>query len=357
MNRKDNHIQFFDFADIAFSSFFIRGMFENQKKYGYTFSISKSLPALLKDPKIEMKWREILFSVCIFKAHIGKEESYFAIDCRDSCRAHTYEMGYHMPLLQEVKYYFKVNYNQDAIHTDPVLKKYASKIIPVPLFMPVAVPKPYLFFPRIIESKEMGWTRDSMVRRLRVLRSLPTLDSLKAMSRSIKKTDIFFVVRYYGEAHKAEDDFRYEIIRELKNIKGLNIIAGFSSDRAMPPKFNDFAVKGYGLKEYLKKLAESKVCLYVRGLHNALSFKFGQLLSLGVPISGQTLYNNKDDFYSNPYFKEQFSFDDPKKIVLNAVELLNSPYKMKTYGASNAEVFEKKYAPERVVGEILERIA
>jgi len=328
-------------------------MFQNMGIHSYKFTVSKRPPSLLVDAGVENKWREILFSVCLFKAQINGQVSYFCIDCRDSFGTDSYGMGYHLPLLDKVKYYFKVNYNQDAINSDPILKQYRHKIISVPLFFPVKVLYSHLFLPRIIPCDSVGWRMTSVLRRVKMLRNLLSLNDIVSLRQAEKNIDLFFVVRYYGQGHDAENDFRYEIMQELTKHNELNSIFGFSGSKNIPAKYKRFLVNGYGLGSYLRNLAKARVGIYVRGLHGCLSFKFGQLLAMGKPIVGQTIINNKKQFYDNPHFYEQFAFDDPKLIVQKAIDLLSKPNKIRELEESNAEIFDTKYTPEIVVSDIL----
>jgi glycosyltransferase involved in cell wall biosynthesis len=100
-------------------------------------------------------------------------------------------------------------------------------------------------------------------------------------------------------------------------------------------------------------MASARIAIYVRGLQNCLSFKFSQLLALGVPVVGQSIINNKDILMNNDYFTQQYAFDSPEEIVREAVKLLADPDKLNKIGRSNASIFDTKFTPQAVVTDIL----
>src|SRR5215510_11174171 len=138
-----NEIVYYDFADMDYASFFLTGFLQNEKNFHYKLVVSKIAPPLLYHPAMYFdSGRLALASICLFKLKLFDNEFYFCIDARDSCEANPRRgRGYHLTLLKRVKYYFKVNYNDEAIRCDPNLSARSNKIIPVPLFFPVKMPK------------------------------------------------------------------------------------------------------------------------------------------------------------------------------------------------------------------------
>jgi len=110
------------------------------------------------------------------------------------------------------------------------------------------------------------------------------------------------------------------------------------------------------MRDYFRHLARSKVAIYVRGPHDGISSKLGQLLAMGKPIIGQTISNNKELYYQNPFFKEQFAYDDPEEIAGNVNELLKNPEKAALYAKANANTFDTKFSPEITVSNFIERL-
>lgn len=346
------NITYYDFSDIYYSSFFLYGFLQNQKLHSYKFKISKQSPVILSDPSMDAKWRNILYSVCLFKINTGDEEYYFCIDARDSNNT-TNGMGYHLPLLEKVKYYYKVNYNLAEIENDPNLRGHSDKIIPVPLFFPVRIYSPRIS-PKLLPCKDMNWTtRDAVRRIMSFLRLLP-LNEIKQMRQIKKDIDIFFVTTYY-DAKKPlqENEFRLQLMKEIKKNKKIKSIVGFAKKKGMPDKYADFGVNEYNLRNYLSNISRAKIAIYVRGVYGCVSFKLGQLLCMGMPIIGQSIVNNKNMLYENAFFHEQFAFDDPEEIVYQASKMLNKPDRLTEIGLANALTFDTKFAPEKITFDIL----
>lgn len=339
-------ITFYDLASLDYSSFFLTGFLQNRKDFGYKLVISRKIPSGLHGVSMDNEWAKILFSICLFKVELSNREFYFCIDTRDSCKAGKNEgLGYHMPMLMKVAYYFKVNYRDDAIQSDSNLKAHASKIIPIGPFFPVKLPFLLRFLPRI--------------KQLKNLLILPSLEEIRSLRNVEKDLDIFFVVRFWsGNRHYDDNELRYQIMKEIKNFQSVVSIVGFvaDADGELPKGFAEFRCKRYSLSDYLRNLARAKVALYVRGLHECLSFKLGQFLALGMPIMGQTISNNKKLLYSNEQFASQFAFDDPKQIVQEAVKLLSEPERMRILACANARTFDEKFTPQAVTAGMLKLI-
>ena len=126
-----------------------------------------------------------------------------------------------------------------------------------------------------------------------MLKELLSLEEIRQLRNSQKDLDIFFVVTFYNqEKHSAYNEFRYQIMKEIREDRNIRSVVGVVSHEKLPSKYAEFQVEPYSLREYLSRIAKARVAIYVRGLHDCLSFKFGQLLSLGMPIVGQRIRNN-----------------------------------------------------------------
>ena len=80
------------------------------------------------------------------------------------------------------------------------------------------------------------------------------------------------------------------------------------------------------------------------------------MLLLGKPIIGQRLLNNAENLLKNPYFSEQFAFDDPESIVQEIVKLIRDPERQRILGESNARIFDSELSPKATVSEILNNL-
>ncbi|NWF90107.1 MAG: hypothetical protein HXY50_11690 [Ignavibacteriaceae bacterium] len=356
MNKhKENiTITYYDFADLNYASYFLVGIYENQTKFNFKFLVKKSIPPFLKEIDPKNDWTDILFSICIFEVTRENESFYFCIDTRDSNTSDiNLGKGFHLPLLQSVKYYFKVNYNKSVINKEIDVIKHSQKIIPAWPFFPIKFTQPFLYRPRLIPSKDIHWTYFDLRKRIKfILRNL-TLREIIDMRNSKKERDIFFVTNFYeGELHRADNEYRYKLIYELKKKSKLNSISGFIGQN-LPAKFKEFELPPFRIGDYLNELAKSKIGIYVRGLLNCISFKFGQYLALGLPIVGQQILNNKENLMQYENFYLQFAYNEPKEIIEKAIELVQKPEMINTIGHSNAELFDKFFHPKKTVEKIL----
>jgi hypothetical protein len=361
MKKYNNHIIFYNINDINNSSFFITGFQQNANKYDYKFTVLNKIPNLILDKIMDGIWRNKLYQILLLKVITLDKSFFICIDTRDTNTVDFAKgiYGYHLPLLEKVNYYFKVNYNIEAINNCSYLKEYRPKISPVLPFFPLklnsSINTLYTLFPKIIPRKGAPWSGKDILRQLKSFYNVLSIDQIKQMRNTRKDLDIFFVSNFYSEKEALQDmDFRYNIMEELKKYDNIKSIVGFASKTELPGKFSNFSIKRFYFKDYLKCISRSRLSIYVRGVDDCISFKFGELLSLGMPIVGQTIFNNKENIMNNPYFQDQFAFDDPIKIVQETLKLLNNPDKLMSLGASNANTFDSKFTPEAVVSNLMQ---
>lgn len=183
------------------------------------------------------------------------------------------------------------------------------------------------------------------------------LSNFRSLRDNEQSLDIFFVVHYYPEEiHASFNEFRYKIIRGLSQRDDLNVIVGFASKEPLPGKYEQLRVDPYTFHDYFQNFARTRLGIYVRGVHDCLSFKLGQLLAMGKPIIGQTLYNNKEELYRYSHFAEQFAFNNPVRIVEEAADLLYDPMRLQELGQSNAHVFDSHLDPTHTTADMLHRV-
>ena len=145
-------------------------------------------------------------------------------------------------------------------------------------------------------------------------------------------------------------------MKAIENLVKTNTILGFASRDKLPEKYQCFKQPFYEMRTYYRHLARSKVAVYVRGPHDGISSKLGQYLVLGKPVIGQTIHNNKELYYQNPYFDEQFVYDEPEDIARHVHELLQKPEKAASLAKANANTFDTKFSPEITVSKIIEKL-
>jgi hypothetical protein len=353
MSRIDR-ITYYDFADMNYASFFLTGFSEHENRHACRLMISRSLPVHLRERMMEGGWAKTVPSICLFKIGRIDQEFYFCIDARDGCRTTPAGgMGYHLPLLDEVRLYFKVNHNEEAVRTDPLLKAYARKIVPVAPCFPLRPNRLLPLLSRIVGSNVIAGSAHNAASRIRALAQFPDLEEIQRLRNVDKQIDVFFVSAFYQEPHhSAAMESRCQIMKGIRNHRDLVSVVGFTGEPS--GECSQFKCDRYTLRDYLRNLSKARVAIYVRGLHDCLSFKIGQYLALGMPIVGQTISNNRKALYCHESFSEQFAFDRPTEIVNKVVQLLREPSRLKALGESNSRVFDARLSPQATAGDILE---
>jgi len=339
-------ITYYDIDKINALSYYLSGFQLNQLNKRCQFKIARQPPRFFEDPKLHGDWRKILSAVGIFKYQCTGKEYHFCID-RGDHSSNKMNEGYHLPLLKHVRYYFKTNFNADAISADREVKAYSKKIVPILSSFPIRVSRRLSFLPRSIQIKKIRT-------RMNHLFKLPTLKDYHRWRLHERDLDVFFLLIYYDKPHhRYLNQFRTEIMRALARHHHLKFSMGFVSNKVLPEDVTDLQQPRLSMKEYLKQLARSKIAIYVRGPHDGISSKFGQYMAMAKPIVGQTIANNRERLYNFPNFDRQFDYDDPEQIANRVVELLDRPDEIDQLARSNATIYDRYLHPENVVSEIL----
>ena len=352
--KEITEIIYYDCGEVTALSFYINGFLSNQKKYNYKFLIKREKPYFLKQSSLTGEWDKFVFRLGLFEFKNGNNNFFFCIDRSDHSTNYKNE-GYIIPILEIVKFYLKANYNAIAIDDDLNIKKFRDKIIPIGPSFPLYIENMIKFMPRIFPGKNNNWTFKESKERLNLMFRNPRLSYLKHLRKTEPDLNIFFVLPYYPN-QKILNEFRFEVMKALQNLVKTNAIIGFAPTQKLPENHQYFEQPVYEMRNYFRHLARSKVAIYVRGPHDGISSKLGQLLALGKPIIGQTIHNNKELYYQNPFFNEQFAYDEPEEIAKHVHELLQHPEKAASFAKANANTFDTKFSPEITVSKIIEKL-
>lgn len=355
-----NRIDYYDYARPYWASFYLNGFLSNQKKYNYKLSIKKRIPEPLRSAVMDNSWRQILFSMPLFGMQINGKNLSFCIDAHDMNRAdpEVKRGGYHLPILEQVDRYFKMNYNEDAINKDALLQKHANKIFPTAQMLSVR-PSPGLTLRScLFPAEATKWSGVTNRIRLREFKNHVSINAFRAYRNATKEYDVFFVTSYrYREHHHHHVEERFEILKELSRRSGIRALAGFAATRDLPDKYRQFQMPRYTYREYIHKLAQAKIVIYVRGLHDCLSQKFPMYLAMGLPVIGHRLRNHAPMVYQrHEHLKDQFNFEDPVEIVDNVERLLAQPDKINRLSKLNATTFDQYLTPSKTVEDIIQRL-
>ncbi len=354
-------LTFYDTSRAYYASYYLHGFDELAKNGKLQIRTAHSLPARLMSAVQDADWQHLLFAMALFKFQQGDHEWYFCIDTHDvnSVNAENHTGGYHLPLLQSVDAYFKVNYNPDQIEYTPALREFREKILSVSQFFPVrpgsllSLSRRLLLTPALFGFKPgvnynvpyKGYVTDAKFR-LRDLKNFQPLEQIVAHRSTAKDIDIFFVTSFrQNSRHTAVMERRYQVIKKLCSATSLNTATGFSSDKALPEKYAKVFYPRLSQESYLDTLARAKVVIYTQGIAGCLSSKFGLAMALGVAVTGEPLVNNPDLLITNPHLKEQFSYSNPDDIVEHAIHLATNPEKANELGSLNAAMFDTQMAP------------
>ena len=333
-------------------------------------SISHTIPAQFKSALQNKDWQHLLFTMHLFKYRKGEKEYFFCIDTHDSndIDVHTRSRGYHLPLLQQVDAYFKVNFNPEIIARTPILKVFDSKIYSIPQFFPLKPSLPFSLSHKLaLPSKWFGYTPGlSYIQpydghlseakyRLRDLKNFPTLKQVIAYRKAPKNIDIFYVTSYrHQERHEKIMQHRLRVMKKLADIPTLKTVQGFTSYHALPEEYVHESRQRLSQMEYLETLARSRIVIYTQGIESCISSKFGLAMALGVTVVGEPLANNPQMLTTYPHLKEQFGYTDPDELVNQAIRLANDPDKTQTLGTLNAAMFDQYLAPRPSANYVLQ---
>lgn len=351
-------IIYYDMASEYYLAYVLDGLMTKAASFKCKIRISKSEPPLFQHINLPTKDTSRMFALGLFQINTGNTSKWFCIDAHDDSGPE----GYFRPILEKVDYYFKLNCNPKVFEEDAALAPYETKILSLGCAFALRPSNAYRFFPRLKQSKVYGWDWFSIKRRLLALRRHPNLQWYRAMRAMQPDKDVFLVRRYYREAgHARSNEECLKIVESIKRIEGLTGYIGFTGITVEPPKcFREHAIgPDRTLRDHLHLMARSRVCIYMPGTYNCLSFKFGQYLALGKPVIGLKLPFMplmEIDSLDADILAEQFCCDRPDGIPAKLLGLLRDPVRMEYLRSSNIRIFEQYFSPESVADRILNRV-
>jgi len=255
-----------------------------------------------------------------------------------------------------------LNRNPKVFEEDVGLAQLEAKIHSLGCTFALRPSNAYRFFPRLKQSKVYGWDWFSIKRRLLALRRNPNMQWHRTLRAMQPDKDVFLARRYYREAgHARSNQECLTIVESIKRIEGLTGYIGFTGTTVGTPEcFRKHAIgPDRALRDHLRLMARSRVCIYMPGTYNCLSFKFGQYLALGKPVIGLKLPFMplmKIDSLDRDILAEQFCCDKPDDIPAKLVGLLRDTVRMEYFSSSNIRIFEQYFSPESVADRILNRV-
>lgn len=360
---------FYDTSRAYYSGYYLNGFNELKNTHKLQLSIAHTLPTRLKSAVQNTEWQHLLFAMNLFKLRQGNKEWYFCIDTHDdnSINIANHTGGYHLPLLQCVDVYFKVNYNPHVIAHTPTLKACHEKIRSISQFFPLRPSLPWSLSRKLIFSSVWfgfkpglghnqpynGYLSDAK-HRLHDLRNFQSLEQIVAYRKIPKDIDIFYITSFrHNPHHEAVMERRYQVMKKLACIPTLQTAMGFTSNKTLPEKYTRNSHPRLSQAEYLETLARAKVVIYTQGIGGCISSKFSLAMALGIATVGEPLANNSELLTTHSHLSEQFGYTDSDELVAHAISLATNPEKMRELGALNAAMFDYHLAPRPTAEYIL----
>jgi len=361
-------ITYYDRSTLPYMSAFVSGLKQLSSECGFEFRVSAALPDFMRDAQFDVSRsfidktgfndsQEIALNCTgLFEAHLRDgDKFYFCIDASDHAEffktADGVYYGYHIPLLEKSRLYFKVNFNKIALAGAPVLEKFAARIRPLPVVYPAPIADYWNYLPLTFLSKR----RSFAVRRIKDLFNLVSMGKLSKFRSVQKSLDTFFVVNYYENSQ--DNEFRLELIARLRESSGLNALAGFASHHPLPARYEPYRVNRYRIADYMGMLSRSRVSIYCRGVHDCLSFKLGSYLEMGLPIVGQRLTNNQEFYSSHDAVWRQFAYDDPLDMVAAVRAAARRPALLNDLASTNSEFFDTHLSPAKLAANVVQAVS
>ena len=272
-----------DFNLFPYSSFFVTGLVEAARRDpALAYRVKRSRPR-----HGQVASRAHWMQLTVERNGVSKRVVVDPTD-RNQADSATGE-GYQLDLLEASDLYFKVNYSESGIDAHPATRQNAYKIRPAGPVYPVRPAVPFVSRPRLRPLPSTDWTLAETSRRLVHLRRTPSERYLRKMRSAPRTHDLHFVMTYYGEGILSElDDFRVELAERLRKLDITGVVA-LAGD--LPKSLEHLRAPLVPLKDYLRAVSGARTAIYLRGVHDCLSFKLGSLLANGVPLVGQPLHN------------------------------------------------------------------
>lgn len=280
--------------------------------------------------------------VMVFSYKKNREELIFCIDTNDTPFVHEYS-------LSQSNIYFKVNKHKNLEYAENVHS--CSPCFPVSGVNRSAALRHALF--NYLSKKG---SKEQIKLRLKHLYHSPSEAFYRELRTKQNKYSVFFVTGLYPEAvHNEHNEFRYELVRALKKNVGsyTNSKIGLVANDNTEKRFSDMLVPRVKVKQHLINMAESKVNVYVRGVHDCISFKFPQIMAMGGVALGQKVYTEGAHINKIPRKDDLFSFESIEEIVKSVAKVLNNEDLMSSVGTANSKYYDDSLSVIATVQDVL----
>lgn len=351
-------ITYFDLASEYYMAYPLNGLLGQANAHDCRIRISKQTPSILKQIGFSAKDQQRLFSCGLFKVSTPGGSKWFCIDAHDDSTPE----GYFMPLMDRVDHYFKLNLDHAVVETYPGLKAFRSMIHSLGMTFAIRPLQPWLFYPRLTPCAVYDWNWFSIKRRFRFLQRTPSIQWHRNLRYCQPGQDVFLVRRFYHEpGHTKSNQDCCRIFDGLK-ASGISGDIGFtSSSENIPQEYRMHLIGGdRPLIDHLQRMARSRICIFMPGTYDCLSFKLGQYLALGKPIVGMKLpFRPLPDMAreDNDLLESQFCCTNPGDVAREVIGLLHDVERLKFLSEENVRIFERYFSPQAVAERILSQVS
>ena len=357
---------YYDTSSLFKSGFYLNGFYLDGQASGYRLLVKRLAPTGLREAISRSEWQHTLFSTALFEATtMSGGKISFCIDSHDLNtvkKIRATQQGYHLPLLEKVDAYFKVNYNREVIENSPLLREHRHKIFPVNQFISLKSPivLPFFLWPPPVTGGyapgvpyEKLWWR--IRERARHLKNWVTLEQLMACRSTPKDLDVFFVTSFrHEDRHKMGMESRLRLVEGIRKISNIKSLTGLASYHPLPVKYSHVEVKPMQQSEYLDNLTRAKIVVYTQGSDECLASKFALFPALGMCVVGHSVKNNTEVIERYPHLKKQFAYSSTDAILERIEALVNDPQQISEIASRNVDIFDKDFSPVATAKQVLD---
>lgn len=331
----ETEILCYDTGNLEFLSYYLLGFRELSLKGQLRFG-SATLPVGTRLAESLVADKALL----MFEYVRGAERFFFCIDGYDDPRC------VHHDALARCRVYFKVNYDEVALRGALGASPLLDRIRPVnpsfplrlPLKMQYQLPGRY----RVLNGRR-GIQR-SVVRYYQRNRGLAWMRSLRDAR---KRYDVYLALLYYPSGQEEVNEQRLRLVEAFHRYSDLTGRVGFFSavPSSVPAAYRRFLIPQTSRAEHLRLMAESSVSVYVRGVDDCISFKFGEQLALGAAVIGHPMSGSAAARLLAADMRDQYAFEEPAAIVDAVRQMVAEPGRIREKQSANASWFDQELSP------------
>ncbi len=287
-------------------------------------------------------------ALLLFEYVRGEERFFFCIDGYDD------PCCVHHDALSRCKMYFKVNYDESALKgvlgASPLLARIRPVNPPFPLRLPLKMQFQLPGRYRVLNGRR-GVQR-SVVGYQRRNRSLRWMRDLR---HARKRYDVYLALAYYRSGQEEINEQRLRLFEAFHRYSDMSGRVGFfaATPSAVPGAYRRYLIPQTSRVNHLRLMAESSVSVYVRGVDDCISFKFGEQLAMGAAVIGHPIDASAAARLLSGDMRAHYAFEAPEAVVDGVRQLLAEPGRIRAMQSANACWFDQKLSPQATAQDIV----